>query len=124
MINSNEQAHKEGYEALLAISAKYGIDVVTVLDDDIFNAIKMAKENGVENADELLAKLTPEVCKNIRDDFIERLCEHWADCLEDAINNQINSGDEEDDDAVNTEADTDADVDSEADSEGNEVKDA
>jgi hypothetical protein len=84
----------------------------------------MAKENGVENADELLAKLTPEVCKNIRDDFIERLCEHWSDCLEEAINNQINSEDETDDDAVNTEADTDADVDSEADSEGNEVKDA
>lgn len=124
MINTNEQKHKEAYDAILAVCQKSGIDVVTVLDDDIFNAIKMAKENGVENADELLAKLTPEVCKNIRDDFIERICEHWADCLEDAINNQINSGDEEDDDAVNTEADTDADVDSEADSEGNEMKDA
>jgi hypothetical protein len=95
MINTNEQKHKEAYDAILEVSQKYGIDVVTVLDDDIFNAIKVAKENGVENADELLAKLTPEVCKNIRDEFIERLCEHWADCLEDAINNQINSGDAE-----------------------------
>ena len=93
MINTNEQKHREAYDAILEVSKKYGIDVVTVLDDDIFNAIKIAKENGVENADELLAKLTPEVCKNIRDEFIERLCEHWSDCLEDAINNQINSGD-------------------------------
>lgn len=123
MINTNEQKHKEAYDAILLVCQKSGIDVVTVLDDDIFNAIKVAKENGVENADELLAKLTPEVCKNIRDDFMERICDHWADCLEDAINSQINSGDEdEEQDPVNTEADTDADVDSEADSEGNEVK--
>lgn len=109
MININEQKHKEAYEALLAVSTKYGIDFVTILDEDIFGAIETAKRNGVEGTDEMLAKLTPEVCKNIRDEFNERLCEAWADCLEDAINNQINSDD--------------ADADSDANSADNEVKD-
>lgn len=109
MINTNEQKHREAYDAILEVSKKYGIDVVTVLDDDIFNAIKIAKENGVENADELLAKLTPEVCKNIRDEFIERLCEYWSDCLEDAINNQINSGDADGEAEPETEAEGEAD---------------
>jgi len=115
MINTNEQKHREAYDAILEVSKKYGIDVVTVLDDDIFNAIKIAKENGVENADELLAKLTPEVCKNIRDEFIERICEHWSDCLEDAINNQINSGD------ADGEAEPEAETEAEGEAENNDA---
>lgn len=90
-ININQQTQKEGYDALIAISAKYGIDFVTILDEDIYGAINMAKENKVEGAEEMLARLNPQMCKNIRDEFNERICEYWSDCLEGAINNQINS---------------------------------
>jgi hypothetical protein len=100
-INANEQFQKEGYEALMAISAKYGIDIVTVLDEDIYGAINIAKQSGVEGADEMLAKLSPEVCKNIREEFNERICDYWSDCLEDAINSQINSTEEEEEEGNN-----------------------
>jgi phosphoribosyl-ATP pyrophosphohydrolase len=119
--NINEKIHKEAFEALVAISEKYGIDVITITDEDIYNALLRAKDEGVAEAEPMLARLNPKVCKKIRDEFNERLCEHWFSCLEDAINNQIYSDDDEQD-AVNTEAESDADVDSEADSEGNEVK--
>lgn len=100
--NINEKSHKEAFEALVAISEKYGIDVVTILDEDIYNALLRAKDEGVVEAEPMLAKLTPEVCKNIRNDFNERLCEHWYSCLEEAINSQIDSGD---DDAISEEND-------------------
>lgn len=93
--NINKKAHEEAFSEILAVSKKYGIDIITILDEDIFDAINVAKENGAENTDELLTKLTPQVCKNIRDDFIERMCDQWAQCLEEAINSQINSGDED-----------------------------
>jgi hypothetical protein len=93
-ININQETQKEGYDALVAVSAKYGIDFVTILDDDIYTAMKILKENGVENADTFLAKLNPQICKTIRDEFNERICEYWSDCLEEAINSQIDSGEE------------------------------
>lgn len=94
--NVNKALHNEAYEAMIALASKYGVDIITIVDEDIYEALKVAKENGAENADELVAKLNPKVCKNIRDDFIERMCEQWAECLEEAINSQINSGDDED----------------------------
>lgn len=99
-ININQQAQNEAYDALVAVSSKHGIDFVTILDDDIFNAIKSAKESGLENADELLSKLTPEVCRNIRAEFNELICEHWSDCLEQAINSQINSDGDSDEEII------------------------
>lgn len=109
--NVNKALHNEAYEAMLALASKYGVDLITIVDEDIYEALKVAKENGVDNADELVAKLNPKVCKNIRDDFIERMCDQWAECLEEAINNQINSGDDEEEETseeTSEESDNDA----------------
>ena len=110
----NKALHNEAYEAMLALASKYGVDIITIVDEDIYEALNVAKQNGVDNADELVAKLNPKVCKNIRDDFIERMCDQWAECLEEAINNQINSGDDEEVEEAEESEDDQGDADNDA----------
>ena len=93
-MNINKEKQEKAFDEIIKISDKYEIDVVTVLDEDIYQLVNDAVKNGVEGADGILSKLNPEVCKRIRAEFNELLCEHWGDCLEQAINSQINADEE------------------------------
>lgn len=78
---AKQEKQEKAYSEIFKIAEEAGLDFITVRDEDILYAL--------ENEKDILGKLTPEVCDEIRANIIAAICEDYTKYIVEAVSIQF-----------------------------------